>query len=193
MAWSVCVYCGSRTGDSPLFMQAARQVGELIARSGGRLVYGGGKVGLMGAVADATLAAGGTVLGVIPQALMDREVGHRGITELQVVDTMHERKLAMAEAADAFLALPGGIGTLEELYEMWSWQQLGYHDKPVALLNVDGFYDALLEFTRVSHQRGLMSGAQFDALMVDTDAPRLLQRLQQAAARATGPDDYSAL
>lgn len=191
MSWSVCVYCGSRTGDSPLFMQAARQVGELIARSGGRLVYGGGKVGLMGAVADAALAAGGTVLGVIPQALMDREVGHRGITELQVVNTMHERKLAMAEASDAFLALPGGIGTLEELYEMWSWQQLGYHDKPVALLNVDGFYDALLEFTRASHQRGLMSQAQFEALMVDTDAPRLLQRLQQAAAHATGPDDYT--
>jgi len=191
MAWSVAVYCGSRMGDSPLFVQAARQVGELIARSGGRLVYGGGKVGLMGAVADAALAAGGPVLGVIPQALMDREVGHRGITELQVVNTMHERKLAMAEASDAFLALPGGIGTLEELYEMWSWQQLGYHDKPVALLNVDGFYDALLEFTRASHQRGLMSQAQFDALLVDTDAPRLLQRLQQAAARATGPDDYT--
>lgn len=191
MAWSVAVYCGSRMGDSPLFVQAARQVGELIARSGGRLVYGGGKVGLMGAVADAALAAGGPVLGVIPQALMDREVGHRGITELQVVNTMHERKLAMAEASDAFLALPGGIGTLEELYEMWSWQQLGYHDKPVALLNVDGFYDALLEFTRASHHRGLMSQAQFDALMVDTDAPRLLQRLQQAAARATGPDDYT--
>ena len=191
MAWSVAVYCGSRMGDSPLFVQAARQVGELIARSGGRLVYGGGKVGLMGAVADAALAAGGPVLGVIPQALMDREVGHRGITELQVVHTMHERKLAMAEASDAFLALPGGIGTLEELYEMWSWQQLGYHDKPVALLNVDGFYDALLDFTRTSHQRGLMSQAQFDALLVDTDAPRLLQRLQQAAARATGPDDYT--
>lgn len=193
MGLSVCVYCGSRSGDSPLFLEAAQLMGSLIGRSGGRLVYGGGKVGLMGAVADATLAAGGQVLGVIPQALMDREVGHRGITELQVVDTMHQRKLAMAEASDVFVALPGGIGTLEELYEMWSWQQLGYHDKPVALLNVDGYYDALLEFTRTSHQRGFVSTPQFEALIVDTDAARLMQRLTVPAARATAPDDYSKL
>ncbi|WP_046112212.1 TIGR00730 family Rossman fold protein [Aquincola tertiaricarbonis] len=193
MALSVCVYCGSRTGDSSLFLQAAREVGMLIGQAGGRLVYGGGKVGLMGAVADAALAAGAEVLGVIPQALMAREVGHRGLTELQVVDTMHQRKLAMAEASDVFVALPGGIGTLEEIYEMWSWQQLGYHDKPVALLNVDGYYDALLEFTRISHQRGFVSQPQFEALIVDTDAQRLMQRLAAAAARATAPDDYSKL
>ncbi|MEF7614087.1 TIGR00730 family Rossman fold protein [Aquincola sp. MAHUQ-54] len=193
MALSICVYCGSRTGDSPSFMASAREVGTLIAREGGEVVYGGGRVGLMGAVADAALAAGGRVLGVIPQALMDREVGHRGITELQVVQTMHERKLRMAERADAFVALPGGIGTMEEIYEMWSWQQLGYHDKPVALLNVEGYYDALLEFTRASHRRGFMSDAQFGALIVDDDAARLLQRVAVAARRATAPDDYAGL
>jgi uncharacterized protein (TIGR00730 family) len=191
--WSVCVYCGSRFGDSPRFEAAARELGTLIARDGAELVYGGGKVGLMGTVADAALAAGGRVFGVIPQALMEREVGHAGLSELRVVHTMHERKMAMAERAQAFVALPGGIGTLEEIYEMWSWQQLGYHDKPVALLNVDGYYDALLEFTRVSHARGFVSEAQFRALLVDDDAPRLLRRLRQAASAATAPDDYSRL
>jgi uncharacterized protein (TIGR00730 family) len=142
-------------------------------------------------VADAALAAGGRVVGVIPQALMDREVGHGGLAEQHVVQTMHERKQLMATRADAFVALPGGIGTLEELYEVWSWQQLGYHDKPVGLLNVDGYYDSLLEFTRVSHARGFVSDAQFNALMVDDDAARLLSRLREAAALATAPDDYS--
>lgn len=189
--WSVAVYCGSRFGDAPAFTQTAKTLGRLIAEGDGTLVYGGGRVGLMGTVADAALAAGGRVVGVIPQALMDREVGHRGLTELHVVQTMHERKQRMAEQADAFVALPGGIGTLEELYEMWSWQQLGYHDKPVALLNVDGYYDALLDFSRVMHARGFVSDAQFAALMVDHDAARLLERVREAAARATAPDDYS--
>jgi uncharacterized protein (TIGR00730 family) len=189
--WSVAVYCGSRFGDAPAFETSAQTLGRLIAEGGGTLVYGGGRVGLMGSVADAVLAAGGRVVGVIPQALMDREVGHRGLTELQVVQTMHERKQRMAEQADAFIALPGGIGTLEELYEMWSWQQLGYHDKPVALLNVDGYYDALLEFSRVMHARGFVSDAQYAALMVDDDPARLLERVREAAARATAPDDYS--
>jgi len=192
-ALSLCVYCGSRAGDSPTYAAAARELGTLIGRAGGRLVYGGGRVGLMGLVADATLAAGGRVLGVIPQALMEREAGHHGLTELVVVQTMHERKQRMAEAADAFLALPGGIGTLEELYEMWSWQQLGYHDKPVALLNVDGYYDALLAFMAGARDRGFVSAAQHDALIVDEDLPRLVQRIADAAARATAPDDYSRL
>lgn len=189
--FALAVYCGSRLGDSPQFAAAAQALGEALGRHGDTLVYGGGRVGLMGIVADATLAAGGRVVGVIPQALMAREVGHRGLNELIVVETMHERKQAMAERADAFVALPGGIGTLEELYEVWSWQQLGYHDKPVALLNVDGFYDALLEFTRASHARGFVSDAQFQALMVDTDVPRLLECLRVGAAAATAPDDYS--
>jgi uncharacterized protein (TIGR00730 family) len=191
MNQAVAVYCGSRFGDRPAFRAAAQALGHLIGESGRTLVYGGGRVGLMGTVADATLAAGGRVVGVIPQALMDLEVGHAGLSELHVVQTMHERKQLMATRADAFIALPGGIGTLEELYEVWSWQQLGYHDKPVALLNVDGYYDALLEFMRVTHQRGFVNDAQFDALMVDDDAARLLERVCAAAAKATAPDDYS--
>jgi uncharacterized protein (TIGR00730 family) len=190
-SFAVAVYCGSRFGDVPAFAEAAREVGRLLGGDRATLVYGGGRVGLMGAVADATLAAGGRVVGVIPQALMDREVGHRGLTELHVVQTMHERKQLMAERADAFLAMPGGIGTLEELYEVWSWQQLGYHDKPVALLNVDGYYDALLEFSRTMHARGFVSDAQYAALLVDDDAARLLSRLRDAARRATAPDDYT--
>ena len=189
--FSVAVYCGSRFGDSPAFAEAARTLGTLIGQSSATLVYGGGRVGLMGTVADAVMASGGQVVGVIPQALMDREVGHAGLTELHVVQTMHERKQLMAERADAFISLPGGIGTLEELYEVWSWQQLGYHDKPVALLNVDGYYDALLEFHRAMHKRGFVSDAQFYALLIDTDAARLLDRVRVAAAAATAPDDYS--
>jgi uncharacterized protein (TIGR00730 family) len=189
--FSVAVYCGSRFGDSPAFADAARSLGQLIGNMGATLVYGGGRVGLMGAVADAVMTAGGRVVGVIPQALMDREVGHSGLTELHVVQTMHERKQLMAERADAFISLPGGIGTLEELYEVWSWQQLGYHDKPVALLNVAGYYDALLEFHRAMHERGFVSDAQLSALMVDSDPARLLARVRVAAAAATAPDDYS--
>ena len=191
MALSVAVYCGSRFGDRPAYTRSAQTLGRLIAASGGSVVYGGGRVGLMGAVADAAMAAGGRVIGVIPQALMDREVGHAGLTELHVVQTMHERKQLMAERADAFVALPGGIGTLEEIYEVWSWQQLGYHDKPVALLNVEGYYDALLDFMRVSHERGFVSAPQYHALLVDDDPARLLARLGEAAAKATARDDYS--
>lgn len=189
--FALAVYCGSRCGNAPAFTDAANTLGRLIGEAGTTLVYGGGRVGLMGAVADATLAAGGRVVGVIPQALMDREVGHTALTELHVVQTMHERKQLMAERADAFIALPGGIGTLEELYEVWSWQQLGYHDKPVALLNVERYYDALLEFHRAMHARGFVSDAQFHALLVDSDPLRLLERLREAAASATAPDDYS--
>ncbi len=191
MGLAFCVYCGSRFGDQPLYESRAREIGTLIARSGGRLVYGGGKVGLMGAVADAALAAGGQVIGVIPEALVRREVGHPGLSERHVVQTMHQRKQLMAERADAFIALPGGIGTLEELYEMWSWQQLGYHDKPVALLNVAGYYDALLRFMAESHTRGFVSESQHLALIVDDDPARLLDKVSAAALRATAPDDYS--
>ena len=191
MGLSVAVYCGSRFGDLPAYTQAARALGQLIAERGGSVVYGGGRVGLMGVVADAALAAGGQVVGVIPQALMDLEVGHNSLTELHVVQTMHERKQLMAERADAFIALPGGIGTLEELYEVWSWQQLGYHDKPVAVLNVAGYYDALLQFMRVSHERGFVSSLQYRALLVDDDPVRLLERIGEAAAKATARDDYT--
>ena len=188
----VCVYCGSRHGERAEYAQAAQAVGHLIGRNGWELVYGGGRVGLMGTVAEATLAAGGTVVGVIPQALMDREVGHRGLTELHVVQTMHERKQLMATRADTFLALAGGIGTFEELFEMWSWRQLRYHDKPIGLLNMAGYYDSLLAFIDQTVQGGFVTPAQRAQVIVGNDPAALLQRLAAEAEAATAPDDYSA-
>jgi len=190
MTLSLCVYCGSRIGSEPAYRQAAEAVGALIGRSGWQLVYGGGRAGLMGVVADATLAAGGRVVGVIPSTLMERELGHRGLHELHVVETMHERKHMMAERSDAFLALPGGIGTFEELFEVWTWRQLGYHDKPVGLLNVEGYYDALIAFLAQTEQRGFVSAVQRELLAVDSDPQRLLDKLGDEARRATAPDDY---
>lgn len=187
---SLCVYCGSRMGSLPAYEVAARQVGTLIGQRDWQLVYGGGNAGLMGAVANAALEAGASVVGVIPHSLMQRELGHPGLSELHVVDTMHERKQMMAERADAFLALPGGIGTFEELFEVWTWRQLGYHDKPVGLLNVDGYYDRLLAFMQQSVVDGFVPAAQQQLLQVDNDATRLLDRLAKHAAQATVPDDY---
>ncbi len=192
--WSLCVYCGSRFGDLAAYRETAEATGRLLAQSGGRLVYGGGRVGLMGAVADGALEHGASVVGVIPDALMKREVGHAGVQELHVVQNMHERKMLMAEKSDAFLALPGGIGTMEEIFEMWSWQQLGYHAKPVGLLNVAGYYDALIEFLRVGLDRGFLSPEQHAALLVDDDLPRLMDALRTRAlvVRASAaPSDYS--
>jgi uncharacterized protein (TIGR00730 family) len=163
----------------------------LIGRLGWQLVFGGGRAGLMGEVADAVLAAGGRVVGVIPQSLMQRELGHGGLHELHVVETMHERKRMMAERSDAFLALPGGIGTLEELFEVWTWRQLGYHDKPVGLLNTDGYYDKLLAFVAAMAGEGFVLPAQRELLQVDAQPQPLLQRLGKLAAGATEPDDYS--
>jgi uncharacterized protein (TIGR00730 family) len=188
---SVCVYCGSRPGEDARYAEHARAVGRLIGERGWRLVYGGGKVGLMGEVADATLAAGGQVLGVIPESLMRREVGHAGLTELHVVSTMHQRKQMMAEQADVFLALPGGIGTFEELFEVWTWRQLGYHDKPVGLLNTAGYYDPLITFIQQSVEQGFLSADQQAVLQVGTDPAHLLDRLAAQAGGATAPDDYT--
>jgi uncharacterized protein (TIGR00730 family) len=187
----ICVYCGSRHGVQPVYTEAARALGTLIGRGGHGLVYGGGNVGLMGEVADAVLAAGGPVTGVIPEALVQREVGHRGLSEQFVVPDMHVRKRMMAERADAFVALPGGIGTFEELYEVWTWRQLGYHDKPIGLLNVGGFYDGLLSFMDHTVAQGFLDPAQRAVPLVDDDPARLLLRLADAAARARAPDDYS--
>ncbi|MES2098905.1 MAG: TIGR00730 family Rossman fold protein [Pseudomonadota bacterium] len=187
---SLCVYCGSRLGELPAWADAARAVGHEIGRRGWRLVYGGGRAGLMGVVADAALEAGAAVVGVIPQSLMERELGHQALTELHVVDTMHQRKTMMAERSDAFLALPGGIGTFEELFEVWTWRQLGYHDKPIGLLNVAGYYDALLGFLRHSEAQGFMAAAQNALLQVDTDPLALLERLGTLAPLASAPDDY---
>ncbi len=187
---SICVYCGSRQGANAAYSVRARELGQAIGERGWQLVYGGGNVGLMGVVADAVIAAGGRVVGVIPESLMRREVGHRGLHELLVVPNMHVRKQMMAERADAFVALPGGIGTLEELYEVWTWQQLGYHDKPIALLNVAGYFDALLQFMRSTVDEGFLSQEQFGVLQVEDDPLRLLQRLERTMRRG-GVDDYS--
>lgn len=188
--FSVCVYCGSRPGALPAYTDAARAVGHEIGRRGWQLVYGGGRAGLMGVVADAALAAGGRVVGVIPQSLMGRELGHLGLTELHVVDTMHQRKMMMAERSDAFLALPGGIGTFEELFEVWSWRQLGYHDKPLGLLNVAGYYDRLLEFLALSVQQGFVATAQADFLLVESEPRIMLTRLNDSSQSAIQPDNY---
>lgn len=143
---AICVFCGSSSGANPAYAQAAQALGQLLAERGITLVYGGGSVGLMGIVADAALAAGGEVIGIIPESLERAEVGHKGLTRLEVVDGMHARKARMAELADAFIALPGGLGTLEELFEVWTWAQLGYHSKPLGLLETNGFYAKLIGF-----------------------------------------------
>ena len=187
---SICVYCGSRTGIDPAFENAAREVGTLIGKRGWELVYGGGRAGLMGVVADAALRAGGTVIGVIPQSLIDREMGHPGLTELHIVQTMHERKRMMAERADAFVALPGGLGTFEELFEVWTWRQLGYHDKPIGILNVNGYYATLLQFLDQTVEQGFVATVQRDLIQVETSVEPLLERLSELSGLAKAPDDY---
>lgn len=177
----VCVYCGARTGHDPRHLAAAQAMGRAIATQGAGLVFGGGHVGLMGAVADAALAAGGHVLGVIPERLLQRELGHPRLQELRVVATMHDRKHAMAAAAHAFVALPGGLGTLEELFETWTWHQLGYHRKPIGLLNVAGYFDPMLAFLRHMGEEGFLAPDDLDTLCVDDDPERLVARLRDAA------------
>ncbi|WP_374564337.1 TIGR00730 family Rossman fold protein [Ideonella sp.] len=188
---SVCVYCGSRFGSSPAYLAAAQALGREIGRRGWRMVYGGGNVGLMGATADAAMAAGAEAVGVIPELLVNLEVGHRGLTELHVVPTMHERKKLMAELADVFVALPGGIGTFEELFEVWTWRHLGYHDQPIGLLNVDGFYDPLLAFMAHTQQAGFVDQHQQSMLTVHIDPAALLDQLAAEASRATQSEDFS--
>jgi uncharacterized protein (TIGR00730 family) len=189
--FSLCVYCGSRHGARASYTQAARVLGQAIGSRGWQLVYGGGKVGLMGEVADATLAAGGRVVGVIPESLKRLEVGHLGLNELHVVPTMHVRKQMMAERAHAFIAMPGGIGTLEELYEVWTWRQLGYHDQPIGLLNVDGYYDALLRFMEHSVQEGFLAASQLQSVRVSSDPLALLDELAGLSRNSGATDDYS--
>ena len=190
-AFSLCVYCGSRKGASAEFAVAACAVGQWIGERGGQLVYGGGNNGLMGVMADATLAAGGRVVGIIPRALVEKEWAKLDCTELHVVDNMHDRKRMMAERADAFLALPGGIGTFEELFEAWTWRQLGYHDKPLGLLNMDGYYEPLLAFLQSSVQHGFMSDWQMELLRVGSDIGTLLPALVQAAGLNSGVSNLS--
>ncbi len=180
-SFSLCVYCGSKPGTDPAFSQAAIEVGTWIGRHGGQLVYGGGRNGLMGIVADATLAAGGQVIGVIPRALVEKEWAHTGCTELHIVETMHERKQMMAQKADAFVALPGGIGTFEEFFEVWTWQQLGYHNKPIGLLNTQQYYEPMLNFLNGVVQKEFMGQWQMDLIQTSADLATLLPNLIQAA------------
>jgi uncharacterized protein (TIGR00730 family) len=182
--FSLCVFCGSRSGTDPRHAQAAQAVGQWIGRHRGQLVYGGGGNGLMGLLADAALGSGAEVVGVIPQSLEIKEHAKRECTELHVVPSMHRRKQLMAERADAFLILPGGIGTLEEWFEVWSWRQLGYHDKPIGVLNIGGYYDALLGALGHSAQAGFMDHWQLDLIQISSSIDTLLPALVQNAGFA---------
>lgn len=172
----ICVFCGSSPGRHESYLAAANKLGATLALRGIGLVYGGASVGLMGAVANAAKNAGGEVIGVIPQALVDKEVAHTGLTDLRIVSSMHERKALMAELSDGFIAMPGGIGTLEELFEIWTWAQLGTHSKPSALLNVNGFFDKLLSFMDDVVGDGFLKPAHREMLVVASEPSELLQR-----------------
>jgi len=177
---SLCVYCGSSNGADPAFAEATRELARACVEREIRVVYGGAQVGLMGLLADTALEAGGTVIGVIPQALIDREIGHRGLTELHVVGSMHERKALMAELADGFVALPGGVGTLEELVEVYTWSQLGLHRKPLGLLNVSGYYDGLAAFLDHAVREQFLRPEHRAVLAVESQPDALLDRLERA-------------
>ncbi len=178
---SIAVYCGAANGAQPLYADAARLLARVLVEHNIGLVYGGGKVGLMGVIADEVLRLGGEATGVIPRALVEREVGHAGLTRLFVVKDMHERKAMMAELSEGFIAMPGGFGTLEELFEMVTWAQLGIHAKPIGLLNVDGFYDGLMGFVRHQVQEGFVRDGHAGLMQVDADAEALVRRLREAA------------
>lgn len=185
-AFSLCVYCGSRQGSLEIYKQAAKAVGQWIGRHQGQLVYGGGNSGLMGIVALATQQAGGRVVGIIPHALAEKELARDDCDEFHLVDNMHQRKHMMAERADAFLALPGGIGTFEEFFEVWTWKQLGYHNKPIGLLNVDGYYDGLLAFMNNTVNKDFVSDWQMDLIHQSSDLEKLLPLLVQDAGLSEG-------
>lgn len=177
----LCVFCGSKSGTHRLYQEAAQTVGRLLCRRGVELVYGGGNVGLMGTVANSCLDGGGHVIGVIPRALADREVAHAGLTELRIVSSMHERKAVMADLSDAFMALPGGYGTWEEFFEVLTWSQLGIQHKACALLNVDGYYDPLLQMADRAVSEGFLLPVNRGLLISDGDPERLLDRLSSYA------------
>ncbi|MEH6498160.1 MAG: TIGR00730 family Rossman fold protein [Pseudoalteromonas distincta] len=174
----LCVFCGSSAGNQPYYLEAAQQLGTTLAEAGITLVYGGAQVGLMGAVADAALAAGGQVIGVIPQHLVERELAHTGLTELRQVSSMHERKAMMADLSDGFIALPGGVGTFEELFEVWTWAQLGHHQKPCALFNAGGYYDKLIDFLDHAMNEGFMKQAYREMLIVAPDVESLMAKVK---------------
>ncbi len=175
---SICIFCGARTGNDPAFGIVAEETGRAIAKAGLTLVYGGGRVGLMGITADAALAAGGKVIGIIPQFLADKEVEHRNLTEVHIVQSMHERKTMMADLSDGFVALPGGAGTLEEIFEQWTWAQLGIHTKPVAFLNAGGFYEPLIEMIARMKSTGFIQPELADMVIVGENITSILAQLK---------------
>jgi uncharacterized protein (TIGR00730 family) len=174
----ICVFCGSSNSVRAEYLEAARRLGQLLAHERVGLIYGGGKLGLMGEVANACMQAGGQVIGVIPKGLVEREMAHHGLTELHVVETMHQRKAMMADLAHAFITLPGGLGTLEELFEIWTWSQLGIHQKPLGLLNIEGYYDKMLSFLWHSQSEGFTKRDHLWSLLVDQDPRILLERIR---------------
>ena len=173
----LAVYCGSATPGDPVYIGAAREVGRTLAERGIGVVYGGGKLGLMGAVADSAMAAGGEVIGIIPEALVNAEVAHQGLTQLEIVKTMHERKARFTELADGFVNLPGGTGTMDELWEALSWAQLGYHQKPIGLLNIAGYYDKLIDFWKHMGTVGFVRPQHQDMLIVAETLDALLEKM----------------
>ena len=175
---SICVYCGSSLGTRPVYLEAAQAFGRALVEAGCSLVFGGGRVGLMGTIADAVLEAGGRAVGVIPQLLLEKEVGHTGLSELHVVADMHERKKMMADLSDAFVALPGGAGTLEELFEVFTWAQLGYHAKGIGLLDIDGYYRPLVSMLEHTVNEGFMQRAYLDILQIDAQPDALISKLR---------------
>src|SRR6266540_406081 len=177
LAAMICVFCGAATGRAPDYVDAARVLGEMLAQRGIGLVYGGGRVGIMGALADAVLDAGGRAIGVIPQQLLDREIAHDGLTELHVVKDLHQRKALMAGLADAFITLPGGIGTMEELFEVWSWAKLGLHSKPCGLLNVNGYFDSLRTLADQMVTEGFLEPVYREMLLIEEQPSVLLDQL----------------
>jgi len=174
---NICVFCGSSTGSDPVYAKATKAIGQLIAKSNSALVYGGGNIGLMGILADEVLAQQGKVIGVIPDFLVKREVGHKGITQLEIVGTMHERKKRMAEIADVFIAIPGGWGTLDELAEILTWKQLGLITQPVGLLNIDSFFDALIKQMKTMVEKGFLNAENFAAIKISETPQKLLTLL----------------
>lgn len=183
---SVCIFCGSREGALPIFKEKAQEVATLLASRQIRVVMGGGRVGLMGAVASAALAQGGEVIGVIPEFLKSREVGHTGLSQLITVGSMHDRKRTMAELAEAFVILPGGIGTLEELFEVFTWQNLSLHHKPIGILNVAGFYEPLLNLLHSMVKQGFLSESTLERLIIEDNPPKLLDRLADSTSPSQG-------
>ena len=179
---SIAIFCGSALGADPIYLRTAQNVGRCLAEQGITLVYGGGRSGLMGVVADSALAAGGQVIGVIPQVLVTKELAHPGLTELHVVENMQQRKSKMSELADGFVAMPGGVGTLEEIFEQWTWAQLGTYLKPCAFLNVDGFYDDLLKFLSITAEKGFTHSRFIDHLVVAEQIETVVEQFQNFVA-----------